>query len=117
MLRYLGYPAGYQTGYIKIDEETAKNLTGADSLPTAANIFAAMGENVSLINVNGKPAYIKKEHTWVSAYVPYTEYRGSGPAAGDKIWVDLDTSIKRYVDSVSFYDSFKSYYTTDFRLL
>ncbi len=114
MLRYLGYPAGYKTGYIKLDEETALNLTGASNLRAAADILAAMGEKVALVSVKGKPTYIKKEHTWVSTYVPFTDYRGSGYASGEKVWVDLDTSIKKYDDAVGIYDSFEKYYSTDY---
>jgi|GEM_PF-2419440 len=117
MLRYLGYPAGYKTGYIKLDEETVLNLTGASNLRAAADILAAMGEKVALVSVKGKPTYIKKEHTWVSTYVPFTDYRGSGYASGEKVWVDLDTSIKKYEKSVSVYDSFDKYYSTDFSKL
>ncbi|MBQ8923894.1 MAG: transglutaminase domain-containing protein, partial [Lachnospiraceae bacterium] len=110
MLRYLGYPAGYKTGIIKLDEEAALNLTGASDLTTAANILSSMGEKTTLVSISGKPSYITKEHTWVLAYVPYTDYRGAGAATGDSIWIDFDTSIKTYQDAESLYEIFEKNY-------
>lgn len=111
MLRYLGYQAGYKTGIIKLTEEAALNLTGASDLKSAANILAAMGTEAALVSVNGVPSYIKFKHTWVSAYIPYTDYRGAGKADGDYIWLDMDTSIKEYEDCTSLYEIFKENFT------
>ena len=45
------------------------------------------------------------EQTWVEAYVPYTDYRGAGNNAGDKLWVALDTSVKEYTKVEGIYDN------------
>lgn len=49
------------------------------------------------------------DQTWVEAYVPYTDYRGAGNAAGDYRWIPLDTSIKGYNQVETIYDDIEKY--------
>ncbi len=56
---------------------------------------------------------IQIEHTWVEAYVPYTNYRGAGSATGDYMWIPLDTGIKKYRDNESVYEFVAEQDTTD----
>lgn len=73
--------------------------------------MAAMGQNAVLVTVGGVPSYIELTHTWVSAYVPYTDYRGAAGASGDYVWLDLDTSIKEYENCASLYNIFTGNFT------
>lgn len=104
MLRYLKYPSRYVTGTIILDVETACALTYTDRIEDAANILAASGRPTSLINDNGEITSVRIEQTWVEAYVPYTDYRGVGNKSGEKMWIPLDTSIKKYEKVDNIYD-------------
>lgn len=105
ILRRMGYEAKYVKGDILIAPETALSMTGTDSIEIAANVFAMAGVPVTkLKEKSGNIRYLKIEHVWVRAEIPYTDYRGAGEAAGDYVWVDLDTSIKPYEDVDNIFD-------------
>lgn len=101
MLRYLNYPAKYVNGTIFISADQALKLTSAKDLNTAGTILASSGKKVFSIVSGGKIEGFQMDQTWVEAYVPYTDYRGAGNAAGDYRWIPLDTSIKSESDYVN----------------
>nr|MBP3598771.1 glycohydrolase toxin TNT-related protein [Eubacterium sp.] len=105
MLRYLGYPARYVEGTIELNEKQIKNLTGANSIKRGATVLASAGVPVTTLSSGGKVTAVSLPHTWVEAYVPYTDYRGAGKSAGKSMWIALDTGISQYeeVDSVVSY--------------
>ncbi len=107
MLRYLGYEAEYVRGTARFTAEQAVGLTGASDIKTAADVMAACGTPVTLVSVDGEARYIDAEHVWVRANIPYTDYRGALPAEGDKVWLDLDTSVKMYERVNSICDELK----------
>ena len=105
MLRYLGYPARYVEGTIELDSAQVKNLTGAKDIESGANVLASAGVPITLLSADGKVAAVSLNHTWVEAYVPYTDYRGAGKNTGESRWIPLDTGISQYeeVESVASY--------------
>lgn len=105
MLRYQGYQAKYVRGNILLTGEQAMSLTGATTSKQAADVFAAAGTPVTRLMRGEEIVYIRMEHVWVRAYIPYTDYRGAGNEAGDKLWIDLDTSIKNYETVTNIYDT------------
>lgn len=105
MLRHLGYPAEYVRGDILLTEEQALSLTGADTFRHAADVLAAAGTPVTRLTRGEEIVYIRMEHVWVRAYIPYTDYRGAGNAGGESLWIDLDTSIKAYESVENIYDT------------
>lgn len=105
MLRHLGYPAKYVKGDILLTKEQALSLTGADTFRHAADVLAAAGTPVTCLTKGEEIVYIRVEHVWVRAYVPYTDYRGAGNAGGESLWIDLDTSIKEYEAVDNIYDT------------
>ncbi len=105
MLRHLGYPAQYVRGDILLTEEQALSLTGADTFRQAADVLAANGTPVTRLTRGEEIVYIRMEHVWVRAYIPYTDYRGAGNAGGDSLWIDLDTGIKAYEAADNIYDT------------
>lgn len=104
ILRYLGYEAEYVRGNILLEEEQALALTGADTFAHAADVLASAGVPVTKYTRNGEIIKIQMEHIWVRALLPYTDYRGAGNAAGEMLWVDLDTGIKAYENVNNLYD-------------
>ena len=82
-----------------------KNLTGAKDIESGANVLASAGVPITLLSADGKVAAVSLNHTWVEAYVPYTDYRGAGKNTGESRWIPLDTGISQYeeVESVASY--------------
>lgn len=109
MLRYLNYPAKYVSGTIYITSDQALKLTSAKDLDTAGTILASSGKNVMSVISGGKIVGFQIDQTWVEAYIPYTDYRGAGNAAGDSRWIPLDTSIKEYNEVDTIYDDLEKY--------
>ncbi len=105
MLRYMGYEANYVCGKIELDKEQALALTGASEMHLAAEILATCGTPVTTITVEDEITSIWLEHVWVRANIPYTDYRGAGNAEGEKVWIDLDTGIKKYDKVKNLYDT------------
>lgn len=94
MLRHLGYNAKYANGVIRMTAEQAMNVTAADNVKSAAQIFANLCKDVKTYTSQGQIKYVEMNRTWVEAYVPYTDYRGAGNASGDSKWIPLDASFK-----------------------
>ena len=104
MLRYQGYEAEYVKGDILLTEEQALSLTGANSFKQAADVLASAGTPVTRLMRGEEIVYLRVEHVWVRANLPFTDYRGAGNAAGDLVWIDLDTGIKDYEAVTNIYD-------------
>ncbi len=113
MLRYLGYEAEYVRGIARFTEEQAVGLTGATDIENAADVMASCGTPVTLVSIGEDTKYVDAEHVWVRANLPYTNYRGALPAEGEKVWLDLDTSVKAYEDVDSIYELMDSKGVTD----
>ncbi len=97
LLRAKGIPARYVSGRVEITAEQAMELTGAEDAATAGRILSESYKEVSSVSQGGKTARYRFSHTWVEAYVPYTDYRGAGNKTGDKVWLQLDPSFKKLI--------------------
>ena len=97
LLRAKGVPARFMNGTIRITAEQAVDITGAADAASAGRILSARYKNVTGITRSGNIIGYKMNHTWVEAYVPYTDYRGAGEKAGKSVWVQLDPSFKKLV--------------------
>lgn len=95
LLRARNIPARYVTGTVQIPPEQALEITGSDDIDAAGRILASGYRDVKKIKNNGKVVGYKMTRTWVEAYIPYTDYRGTGNKSGDKVWVQLDPSFKK----------------------
>ncbi|MBU1559216.1 MAG: hypothetical protein KJ588_05360, partial [Gammaproteobacteria bacterium] len=84
-------------GTIEIPIERAMNWVGVKDPTTAAQIFASGGIPCLAITQGGKIVKIRLEHCWVEAYIAYSPYQGArGWDKGNKIWVSIDPSFKKY---------------------
>lgn len=97
LLRAKGIPARFISGTVMITPEQAVDITGAADAASAGRILAARYKNTTRLNHNGQLVGFKMSHTWVEAYIPYTDYRGAGNAKGGSVWVQLDPSFKKIV--------------------
>ncbi len=99
LYRVSGIPARYVSGVVDIPIDDAMNWVGVEVPTAAARLFASGGTPTTTLMSGGKPKYLRIEHTWAEVHVDYEDYRGaSGSGTGEKIWVPLDASVKRYVD-------------------
>ena len=95
VLRDRNIPARYVRGNIEITAEQAIQWTGAEDINSAARIIVALGIPVTTLTSENGIVAVRLEHVWIEAYVPYTDYRGTGNNAGDSLWIPLDVSFKK----------------------
>ncbi len=103
VLRDRNIPARYVRGKIEITAEQAMEWTATDDINVAMRVIAALGiPTTGMISSDGDTVAVRLEHIWVEAYVPYTDYRGTGNCSGESLWVPLDASFKQsiYIDGV-----------------
>lgn len=92
LLRAAGLHTRYVRGVVEIPvEQLAAGLglppTQASTVPAA---LVKAGVAVSPVVRGGRVAAVQVTRTWVSAHVPYTNYRGVLVDASGKTWIPLD---------------------------
>jgi len=95
LLRAGQAPARYVHGVIErpVADLAVEMGVPASQVPAA---LARAGVAHEPIVRGGRVAAVKLEHTWVSAYVPYTNYRGAVVDFSGKGWVPLAPAIEKY---------------------
>ncbi|MCR5022697.1 polymorphic toxin-type HINT domain-containing protein [Ruminococcus sp.] len=97
VLRDRNIPARYATGEIEITAKQAMEWTATDDINVAIRSIAALGIPTTGMISDGETVAVRLEHTWVEAYVPYTDYRGTGNRSGERLWIPLDASFKKSI--------------------
>lgn len=97
VLRDRNIPARYAKGEIEITAEQAMEWTATDDINVAMRVIAALGIPITGMVSNGETVAVRLEHIWVEAYVPYTDYRGTGNRSGERLWIPLDASFKEMI--------------------
>jgi RHS repeat-associated protein len=101
LLRSSSVPSRYVQGVIELSvAQVASDLGLADSSQVPAALTKA-GIAFTPIARGGSIAAVAIEHTWVSALVPYTNYRGAMVDSSGKTWIPLDPSYKNVVTSAA----------------
>ena len=95
ILRDRGISAKYVRGMIQLTAEQAIQWTGAKDALSATKVMSALGIPCSTCSSASGIEYVRMEHVWVLAYVPYTDYRGTGNNSGKELWIPLDASFKK----------------------
>lgn len=97
LLRASDAPARYVHGVVELPVETLAESLGVPpaSVPTA---LAKAGVAHTPIVRGGRVAAVQLEQTWVSAYIPYTNYRGAVVDFSGKSWVPLAPALKGVAD-------------------
>lgn len=95
VLRDRNIPARYAKGEIEITAEQAMEWTATDDINVAMHVISALGIPTTGMVSNGETIAVRLEHVWVEAYVPYTDYRGTGNRSGERMWIPLDASFKK----------------------
>lgn len=94
LLRVSGFPARYTIGMVEIPAAAAANWLGVENPFTAGSILTTAGlEGITITNGSEVDA-IRCRRVWVEVYLPFSDYRGAGAAAGEPLWIRLDPAFK-----------------------
>lgn len=96
LLRASSIPSRYVHGVVEMQIEQLRSELGIDDPNAIVRAIRASGVPVQSIVRGGRIDAIEVEHTWVSAYVPYANYRGATVDRSGKLWLPLDPSQKAY---------------------
>lgn len=96
LLRVSGYPARYATGIVEMSPVQTMNWLGMNDPYATGSILTTVGMEGVTISNGAVVEGIRCRRVWVEAYLPFTDYRGGGNAAGEAAWVPLDPAMKQY---------------------
>ncbi|NBD96049.1 MAG: hypothetical protein GVY11_06215, partial [Gammaproteobacteria bacterium] len=96
LLRASGAPARFVHGTIRLDLDRLAGLLGVDEPQAISRALTRAGIANEPIVSGGQVAAFRFEHTWVSAHVPYANYRGSVLDMGGSAWMALAPAIKTH---------------------
>jgi RHS repeat-associated protein len=94
LLRAAQAPARYVHGVVQLtlaEAGASLGLTGATAVTTA---LARAGIPYEPVIQGGTVAGVRVEHTWVTAWLPYTNYRGAVVDFSGRTWIPLAPSLK-----------------------
>ena len=95
LLRASNVPARFVTGVAEVPIASVREWMGVDDAQVVVDVLARAG-------VPHEPVYgatasdiiaVQLEHTWVTAYVPYGNYRGSAGDLSNRTWIALAPSL------------------------
>ncbi|HMM68459.1 MAG TPA: transglutaminase family protein, partial [Dokdonella sp.] len=93
LLRASGAPARYVRGVVEVPLADLAAMLGVRSDKVGQALVAAGIANRPVIR-GGRTAAFAIEHTWVSAYLPYANYRGTGADLLGRTWIPLAPALK-----------------------
>jgi RHS repeat-associated protein len=107
LLRAAGLNTRYVQGVVEMPLERVAAQIGLRASEAAAvpSALAKAGVAYKPVVRSGRIAAVQVARTWVSAYVPYTNYRGALVDASGKSWIPLDPfdKVVRYTPSNGFF--------------
>ena len=99
LLRAASQPARYIHGVVEFSVESLAESLGLDDPTSVPEALAQAGVAHRPVVRGGRIAAVEVESTWVTAFLPYSNYRGAVVDLSGRTWVPLAPSIKG-VDSV-----------------
>ncbi len=96
LFRASGLSARYIHGVVELPIEDVMNSLGVADITQTTTALTRAGVAYSVVIRGGRIAAVNVEHTWVSAYVPYTNYRGATVDASGATWLPLTPALKAY---------------------
>ncbi len=100
LLRASNVPARFVQGVIEQPLEDIANglgLGAGGNVEQTTQVLQALdraGIAYQPVVQGGQIRAVRKQYTWVSAYVPYAHYRGSANDLNDPVWIPLAPAIK-----------------------
>ena len=99
LLRAASQPARYIHGVVEFSVESLAESLGLDDPTSVPEALAQAGVAHRPVVRGGRIAAVEVESTWVTAFLPYSNYRGAVVDLSGRTWIPLAPSIKG-VDSV-----------------
>ena len=96
LFRASGLASRYVHGVIKLPIEAVQDSLGLSTAEQATRALNLAGVAYRPVIRGGRVAAVNIEHTWVSAYVPYTNYRGAMVDTSGSVWLPLTPALKNY---------------------
>ncbi len=93
LLRASGTPARYVRGVVEVPIADLAAMLAVRNDKVGQALVAAGIANRPIVRGGGIAAYAI-EHTWVSAFVPYANYRGTGADLLGRTWLPLAPALK-----------------------
>ena len=94
LMRASGAPARYVRGVVELDVATVANEMGLTDSTLVPGALARAGIAHTAVQRGGRVVAVQVERTWVTARVPYTNYRGVLIDSTGMTWLPLDPALK-----------------------
>ena len=104
LLRVSNVPARFVHGVIRQPIDEAMIALGISNANEVLEALNRAGIAYTPVIEGGQVTAIHRQYTWVSAYVPYANYRGSAGDLSERAWIPLAPAIKQEYQSASDYD-------------
>lgn len=96
LFRASGLASRYVHGVVELPIDAIANSLGLNDAEQTMRALAQAGIAHSPVIRGGQVAAVNIAHSWVSAYVPYTNYRGALVDTSGSIWLPLMPALKSY---------------------
>ena len=100
LLRASSQPARFVHGVIELPLAMAAQSLNVAEGPQVLVALARSGVAHQAVVSGGRLSAVKVEHTWVSARLPYGNYRGTVVDLSARTWVPLAPALKRFEETV-----------------
>ena len=94
LFRASGLPSRYVHGVVELSLDQVAASLGFAQTDGVTSALDAAGIAYKAVIRGGRVAAVQVEWTWVTVYVPYTNYRGTVVDASGKLWIPLMPSFK-----------------------
>lgn len=96
LLRASGAPARFVHGTVEVPVTQLQSMLGVGNANDVGRALTRAGIASAPVIAAGHVTAYRIEHTWVSARVPFGNYRGTTVDTSSTTWIPLDTAIKPY---------------------
>ncbi|MCP4332393.1 MAG: hypothetical protein GY785_07030, partial [Gammaproteobacteria bacterium] len=96
LFRASGLSSRYVHGVIELSIDAIKDSLGLSDAAQVIKVLSLAGIAHSPVVRGGQIEAVNIAHSWVSAYVPYTNYRGALVDTSGSIWLPLMPALKNY---------------------
>jgi len=96
LMRASSIPTRFVNGVVKVPSRQLLDMTAVDDLNQALGVLQRAGVAHQTVVEGGQTRFVLIEQTWLSVYVPYTNYRGASLDRTGEVWLGLMPSIKTF---------------------
>ena len=94
LFRASSIPTRFVSGVIDVPSDDLLAMVAVDDINQATRVLQRAGIAFEAIRQAGQVRAVQMQHTWLSVYVPYTNYRGASVDRSGQVWLGLMPAIK-----------------------